>query len=226
MKIYIVRHGQSRANTGEIIPNKQMPCNKIPLTDLGIKQARELGEDLKDIIPNCVTFHSPFLRTRQTAFHMLSSVYDDVKAINDINNYSQEEVRIREVDVGTGKFPGAERERGAYGWFYWRFPNGETPCEVYDRAASFFEHAASKALMEKKDLLLISHGMTIRALIMRALNLTVEDFNSMRNPDNCQLITIAAKETLQNPVFVNGNLGVEGIGLRTNRNDNSELMEM
>ena len=226
MRIYIVRHGQSLANIGQAIPNKDMPDNKIPITEKGEEQAYNVGEELKDVIPNCNIYHSPYTRTVQTTRLMLLGANLSVK-FSELPEYSTEDPRIREVDVGTGKFHEDLRARASYGWFFYRFPNGENPCEVYDRVCSFYSDAMVECLAQKKDMLVVSHGMTIRAIVMRALRLNVDQFNQIDNPDNCRVIKIAEAESLEDPVFVNRGLGVTGIDIRKNRRDDySGLVEM
>lgn len=61
MKVYIVRHGQ--------IPNNALKRHTHPdedLTELGIKQAEELKEKIKDINFDII-YVSPYLRARHTA---------------------------------------------------------------------------------------------------------------------------------------------------------------
>lgn len=61
MELYLIRHGQSTNNEGKL-PRIADP----PLTDIGVKQARWVGESLKD---EGITrlYCSPMLRTLQTA---------------------------------------------------------------------------------------------------------------------------------------------------------------
>ena len=61
MELYLIRHGQSTNNEGKL-PRAADP----PLTDIGVEQARWVGESLKD---EGITrlYCSPMLRTLQTA---------------------------------------------------------------------------------------------------------------------------------------------------------------
>jgi broad specificity phosphatase PhoE len=45
-RIFMVRHGQSAANVDTSIYNR-VPDYRIPLTDLGLEQARRTGEELR-----------------------------------------------------------------------------------------------------------------------------------------------------------------------------------
>jgi probable phosphoglycerate mutase len=63
MKLYFVRHGESEANTGHVISNRESPFG---LTERGRDQARALSDKLNDI-PFGAIFSSPVLRARETA---------------------------------------------------------------------------------------------------------------------------------------------------------------
>ena len=69
MELYLIRHGQSTNNEGRR-PRVADP----PLTDIGIEQARWVGESLKD---EGITrlYSSPMLRTLQTA-QIISNIID------------------------------------------------------------------------------------------------------------------------------------------------------
>ncbi len=61
MELYLIRHGQSTNNEGKL-PRAADP----PLTDIGVEQARWVGESLKNEGFTCL-YCSPMLRTLQTA---------------------------------------------------------------------------------------------------------------------------------------------------------------
>ena len=62
--------------------------------------------------------------------------------------------------------------------------------------------------------LIVTHGLTIRCFVMRWLHLTVEQYEELANPGNCDIITLALKETLTDPLFTMGRWGVTGLGRR------------
>ena len=69
MELYLIRHGQSTNNEG-----KRPRVADPPLTDIGVEQARWVGESLKD---EGITrlYSSPMLRTLQTA-QIVSDIID------------------------------------------------------------------------------------------------------------------------------------------------------
>ena len=70
----------------------------------------------------------------------------------------------------------------------------------------------------KTNILIVCHGMTLRCFVARFLHLTVEQFEDMHNPDNCEMATIRFKEDIETPVFANGRWAVEGVRLRSEDN--------
>jgi broad specificity phosphatase PhoE len=62
--------------------------------------------------------------------------------------------------------------------------------------------------------LIISHGMCIRAFVMRFMHLKVEEFDSILNPKNGDVITISDRlDDAQNVVFRTEKWGVTGLEL-------------
>ena len=67
---------------------------------------------------------------------------------------------------------------------------------------------------QSKRVLIVTHGLFIRCFAMRFLHLTVEDFDQLANPKNCDVITIGDKNQLDACVFTSGRWGVSGLTLR------------
>jgi broad specificity phosphatase PhoE len=245
MRIILVRHGESMANTGEMDPRK-VGDHRIPLTRRGRTQANACGTLLgADFLRKAIIYRSPFLRTRETLDGILTGaglLVDGGKPQVRIF----EDPRLREVDTGYWDYDAQEPLRARYGWFYYRFKGGESPADCSDRSSTFLdsmwreverkqreklrlkgEDFSLKALAlwpynyvrwlldaDQPDVLIVSHGLAIRCLVMRFLHLTVEQFESMRNPHNCDVITIAPRKTVADPVFATRRWGVTGIRLR------------
>ena len=184
--IFIVRHGQSEGNINKDI-YKTKPDYTLELTELGRMQAFDAGRKINDLICTGETsafYVSPFYRTRQTAFHMRKSLRT-ATAIED--------VRLREQEWGQ-HISGAynedyETQRDEYGHFYWRFPNGESCADVYDRTSDFLNtlHRDFEKKHFPRNVVIVTHGMTMRVLLMRWFHMTVEEFELLANPSNCGL---------------------------------------
>jgi broad specificity phosphatase PhoE len=245
MIIKLVRHAESKSNAGEIDPS-EVGDFRIPLTERGLVQARDLGSVLgADFVRDAVIYRSPFRRTRQTLDQILAGaglVDEEGKPLVTIH----EDSRLREVDLGTRSYLEQEPLRKRFGWFYYRFEGGESPADCFDRASSFLDslwrqlkrhrqqklsiNASNSSLYavlswpyrfvrwlfnrDAPNVLIVTHGMTIRCLVMRFFHLSVEQFNALHNPHNCDVITIAPKRALKDPMYTYGNWGVTGLRVR------------
>ena len=140
--IYFVRHGQTYDNANKIIQGNG------PLNEIGIEQAKEAGELLKDIKFD-VCFCSPMLRTKQTLEQILV-YHKDLKVIYDD--------RLKERMYGdiVGEYYSSIKG------FEKRWDNNiqlsydiETIDEIYDRVASFFGDIKDE--WKNKNVLVVSH---------------------------------------------------------------------
>lgn len=190
-KIILVRHGQSVGNVDKAVYN-DTPDYAIPLTPKGKVEASMRGVELKKKIggESVFAYVSPFRRTRET-FQELAGAFEPGQI------QYREDPRLREQEW-CAKMPldgynlKQEEERFKYGHFYYRFDNGESCADVYDRVSDFFNtlHRDFEKPHFPKNCLIISHGMTLRVFLMRWLHMTVEEFELLKNPRNCQAITL------------------------------------
>jgi broad specificity phosphatase PhoE len=210
LTIKLVRHGESRANTGEL-RSHEFGDHAIPLSERGQEQARQAGQSIgKEFLTGALAYVSPYKRTRETLQHLLAGA--GVEAPDRI----YDDPRLREVEHGYEPIEPQEKLRETHGWFYYRFRGGESPADCYDRTSSFLESMMRQVERKKTDrVLIVTHGLTIRCFVMRFLHLTVEDFDQLANPANCAVITIGDKNALQDCVFTSGSWGVTGLKLRT-----------
>lgn len=65
-RIVLIRHGESEGNVDQTVYGK-IPDNLIHLSELGIKQAKETGKKLKELIGNETVqfFYSPYKRSEE-----------------------------------------------------------------------------------------------------------------------------------------------------------------
>lgn len=137
-RIILVRHGESQGNL-DTAAYTTTPDHKIDLTANGIAQARMAGARMRAVMassPNWrVYFYvSPYARTRST-LREIGRSFSKRRVIG-----VREECRIREQDFGN--FQEQERmdsimeTRMRYGRFYYRFPEGESAADVFDRVSS------------------------------------------------------------------------------------------
>lgn len=210
LTIKLLRHGQSRANVGEV-DAKDVGDHTICLTEAGEAQARQAGATLgREYLDGALIYASPYQRTRQTLGAVLSGAGLSRDAVR-----VYEDPRLREVEHGYAEWEAQQSRRRTHGWFYYRFEGGESPADCFDRTSSFLESLMRQVERKAAEkVLIVTHGLTVRCFVMRYLHLSVEQFDEMANPNNCDIITIAEKETLKDPLWVTGRWGVTGISRR------------
>jgi broad specificity phosphatase PhoE len=215
-KLVLIRHGQSMGNVNEVLYSTT-PDNSIHLTDLGWEEARRAGTILKEKIltPNeSVHFVvSPYVRTVET-FHGLVSAWCDPNGeeFTSISNHDEkvkawyrrlmelgltwnEDSRLREQDFGNYQKPEvikrAKEERHRFGAFYYRFPHGESASDVFDRVSTFLDSLWRSFEMNKsRNYVLVTHGIVLRVLLARYFRYTIDQFNMLANPRNCEMVVL------------------------------------
>ncbi|MFD8261412.1 histidine phosphatase family protein [Streptomyces griseoluteus] len=184
-RIVLVRHGESVGNVDDSVYERE-PDHALALTDRGREQAEETGGHLREIFGDerVSVYVSPYRRTHET----LDAFRLDPDLIR-----VREEPRLREQDWGNWQ----ERDdvrlqkayRDAYGHFFFRFPQGESGADVYDRVGGFLESLFRS--FEEPDhppnVLLVTHGLAMRLFCMRWFHWTVADFESLSNPGNAEV---------------------------------------
>lgn len=196
----MVRHGQSAANVDASIYDT-IPDYRIPLTTLGVKQARTAGQRVRRQLDGqkVRVYVSPYLRAHQTL---------EAMELGDLVESTMEEPRLREQDWANFQNPAEiadQKElRDAYGHFFYRFREGESGSDVYDRVSSFmetlFRHWAKPDY--PPNALFVTHGLTMRLLCMRWFHWSVEYFESLNNPEHAHIHTLLREEgsyTLDRP---------------------------
>jgi len=191
LRIFLIRHGQSAGNEDVSLYNS-VPDFAMPLTEKGKQQAQEAGQKLRAEGPGRFFFYiSSYRRTRET-FEGIA------EAFNREDFEFREDPRIIEQSwVGSLPAGGfdrqAEKDREAYSSFYYRFTTGESNVEVYTRVSSFLDtlHRDFEKEDYPENVGIICHGMTLRVFLMRWFHWTVEEFEAIRNPQNCAIIELA-----------------------------------
>ncbi|KAG4919806.1 hypothetical protein JHK85_058087 [Glycine max] len=198
-RIILMRHGESQGNLNTAAYTTT-PDHSIQLTAQGMTQARHAGEQLRRVMggDGCspdwrVQFYvSPYGRTRST-LRELGRHFSRKRIIG-----VREESRVREQDFGN--FQVEERmkvikeTRERFGRFFYRFPEGESAADVFDRVSSFFESLWRDIDMNRlrhdpsNDLnfVIVSHGLTSRIFLMKWFKWTVEQFEHLNNFGNCE----------------------------------------
>ena len=185
-RIILVRHGESEANL-DAARHECVPNHRICLSAAGRAQAEAVGRELAGITAgeSVQFFVSPYERTRET-YRLMRPAFPQ----RHVQMY--EDPRLREQDFGN--FRGVEetfrlqQERRAYGVFFYRFPDGESGADVFDRVSLFLEslHRNFRRHTFPRNVILVTHGLTMRLFVMRWFRHSVEEFESWANPGNCE----------------------------------------
>ncbi|GFP88812.1 phosphoglycerate mutase-like protein at74h [Phtheirospermum japonicum] len=201
-RIILVRHGESQGNEDETVL-EYVPDYKIKLSKKGGHQARTTGSTIRDIVSGksenwkVVFYVSPSSRTRETVEEIVGSTFPKDRVVG-----VREECRLREQHFGN--FQEVEerrkikRTRNRYGKFFYRVPGGESSADVYDRVSTFIEGLwrdmetnkfninSSSSDDNELNLIVVSHGLTILLFLMKWFNWTVDQFEALTNPRNCE----------------------------------------
>jgi len=196
LHIFLIRHGESIANTGENYINR-LPDHLVSLSAKGVQQAYEQGQFLANYckennidLTNARIWRSPYLRTRQT-----SEEFNKSLGITDI----REDITLIEQQFGLfdsvpetewGKFEVEYeeflRQVQNQGKFYARLPLGESPFDVAIRVHQFFGTILRDKEKHGVDTLFIfTHGTTLRTFLMRWFHYSPEWYQQEKNPKNC-----------------------------------------
>ena len=189
-RIILIRHGESQGNI-DVNQYQTVPDYALDLTPKGIEQSKQAGYKIKEIIgsESIHVYLSPYFRARQTYQYLNISIETNVQKV-------VEDPRIREQDWGHLRHPNENeeirRQRDGFSAFYYRIPDGESGADVYDRVSTFLEtlHRDFKKSGYPQNALIVTHGLTLRLFLMRWFHWTVEEFENLRNPQNCQVVVM------------------------------------
>lgn len=136
------RRAPAQGNVDETLYTR-VPDPEIALTPLGHEQAAAAGQAIRaaceaDGLPFRVyCYYSPYLRCMQTAAGVLEAFApEQLMGV-------REEPQLREQDFANLQDESMilrKEDRNRYGKFFYRFQNGESMADVYDRITIFEDH--------------------------------------------------------------------------------------
>lgn len=198
LELYVVRHGETKWNK----EGKLQGWLDSALTEEGIEQAKQLRNMLQKISFDAV-YSSPSKRAMDTATILVEDAYPIVL-----------DPRLQEIHLGNwqGKLIKdiEQEDQDRYNAYYFKpaeyIPNGgEAFGEVIERMNAFFLDCIK--WHEKGSVLIVSHGVAIRALLLSILQWPVDkiwDFNEIHGASvtkivvegNSKLVEYVGKEPL------------------------------
>src|SRR3990167_9278321 len=160
--LVLIRHGQSIWNA----EGKWTGLTDIALNDAGHKESVDAASYIKDISFQ-VAFTSVLIRAKETLEDILASLNQtditvkENAALNerDYGDYTTQNKWQVKKQLGDVEFTKLRRA-----WDY-PLPNGESLKDVYERVLPYYQNYVLPELKENKNVLLVAHGNSIRALI-------------------------------------------------------------
>jgi len=201
-KLVIIRHGESIWNKENIFTG----WIDIPLSSLGITQAKNAGKILKE---KGYTFDIAFTSVLKRAIHTLEIILREM----DLNIPVNKSWRLNERHYGLLQGKNKDEMRGLYGTDKvekWRrsyserppekngdfdleykeienAPSGESLQETEERLLPYWEKEIKPKIKENK-IIISAHGNSIRALIKIIENLSGEDIVKIEIPVGIPLV--------------------------------------
>lgn len=168
-KLVLVRHGESKWNKLGLWQG----WTDIDLTENGVKQAQAVGNELKDIHFD-YAYSSPLIRASKTLDEVLKVLgQQDLPVVKDkaitekhYGIYAGKNKWQVKEEVGEEEFQKIRRS-----WDY-PTPEGESMKQVYERLVPYYKKEVLPKLKNGKNVIVSSHGNTLRTLVKYLDNLT------------------------------------------------------
>ena len=167
-KIILIRHGQSEGNVDKSVYSRK-PDPLVQLTPKGHEQAADAGRRLKRLLEKQFEgearersvsstaiadspvkviwfFYSPYRRTIETLCNVVQAFGSSREGGEKFRwrVLCTESPRLREQDFGNlqhlKKMKERREEREFYGRYYYRFPDGESGADAYDRVTTLHDN--------------------------------------------------------------------------------------
>ena len=212
MKLFLIRHGESMQNTKENY-SVGLPDHKVYLSELGKEQADKAGAFLLDYLEshkidlsNATLWVSPYTRTRETAeiinHHLnITRIKEDITLIEQQYGLFSD----KEIDLIRKMYPEEFKYYDNYyqnnGKFYAKMPQGESPFDLAFRTRQFLETIFRD---DADPLIIVSHGATIRTLVMNWFHHSPEWFNAEPNMENCSIRLIDSVDKVSTDEYIYG----------------------
>ena len=208
---YIVRHGQTNWN----ILGKTQGHGNSDLTPKGENQALELSKAIKEY-PIDYIYSSDLGRAVQTAEIIGSTIGVDViqtPSLREMGFGDWEGLLIEEIKKDHAKTYETWRNQP----HLVNIPNGETLHIIKDRVDAFIKELNEK--YDNKHILLVSHSVTVRVMLLSFLNSGVENIYRIKQ-DNTALNVVECRD--YGPVVIKMN---DTSHIKNNENLNNSALE-
>ena len=206
-KLVLLRHGQSQWN----LENKFTGWKDVPLTEKGIEEAKNAGILIKK---NNIKFDKIYSSILKRANHTAEIAIKEAQIFelfkNDILIYEKNQ-DLNERDygdlVGLNKTETAEKF-GKDQVQKWRRsfdispPNGESLKDVVNRVSPFFDKEIIPKILDGKNILIVAHGNSLRAILIKVGLYRSEEISSIELPTGSPLCINYENGNLINNYFL------------------------
>ncbi len=207
LRIFLVRHAESLGNLDRAVYHA-LPDHHIPVSPAGHIQAQQAGAFLRSWltenppVDRCRLWYSPYARTLGTAEEIVAQLgrRSDGGWVDDARP------NLHLIEQRFGLFDGLwedemearlpleyahyQRTRAHGGRFWAMMPEGDSPYDVAVRVHQSFATFHADAEAGVRDVIVVSHGVTIRAFLMMWLRLDPDWYEAEHNPLNCSIRVI------------------------------------
>ena len=175
----LIRHGQSTYNAANLFTGNA----DVPLTALGEEEALQAGKKLKGLTFN-LAYTSMLVRAQETLRIILKEIKQTTIPI--IQNKALDERMygnlqgLNKADTAA-KYGNAQVEiwRRSYDV---RPPGGESLEDTFNRTVPYYTSTIQPNLVEGKNVLIVAHGNSLRALMMHLENISKEEIAAVNIP--------------------------------------------
>jgi len=206
-KLVLLRHGQSQWN----LENRFTGWKDVPLTEQGIKEAKNAGNLIKkNNIKFDKIYSSVLERANKTAEIAIKEAEINELYKNGKLNYVRDK-SLNERDygdlVGLNKAETADKF-GKEQVQIWRRsyetppPNGESLKNVVERVSPYFTEQIEPLLLKEKNILIVAHGNSLRAIMIKVGLYKPEEISSIELPTGTPLCLDYEKGNLINNYYL------------------------
>ena len=198
VRFILIRHGETEYNKLHIFQGQFDSA----LSDLGYKQAELVAHRIASEFHVDAIYSSDLSRAANTARAISRAVGLDVTT----------DPAFREVDVGRWMHqkvsdalksePELAREQKEHPGTF-RYPDGETLLEVYERASAKIEEIAKCS--DGKNVVVVSHGGTIRSLAIKWLGYHIDEYHRLPSVPNTSITVVEYDNGKFTPVLIGDN---------------------
>ena len=184
MNLYLIRHAESYGN----IKGKIISTTDFELTEKGIAQAQRIGQKIGSELKEAPisAYCSSLARARQTLTEILRCIGQENAEITETDF-------LKEMDLGLLEGMTWEERRQKYPEVdldkklsLLQAPCGESYRDVKNRCKMFAEKYLEKEV-DEKNIIIVSHGITLRILTNTLLNRPDKDINYLNWMENTAL---------------------------------------